>query len=80
MVLVDPDLNGIPDLSNVDIPTIAGDAINTWCFQLEVKLNVSSPIGVSTQGGLRAQWICLSLQLFCLNVLQSNFNSPRILS
>jgi len=39
--------------------------------------DVASSLGVSSlQGELSGQWICLSLQPFCLNVLWRNSNSP----
>jgi hypothetical protein len=39
VVLLDPDLNGTLSLSNVDLPTLAGDAINVQCFQAEIILD-----------------------------------------
>jgi hypothetical protein len=39
MVLLDPGLNGTPGLSSVDLPTLARNAINARCLQLEVILH-----------------------------------------
>jgi hypothetical protein len=39
MVLTDPGCNGVFGLSNVDLTTLTGDAVNTWCFQAEVILD-----------------------------------------
>jgi len=38
VVLLDPGLNGTPNLSNVDPTTSTGDAANARCFQAEVTL------------------------------------------
>jgi hypothetical protein len=36
VLLLDPDLNGMLSLSNVDHPTFTGDAVNTRCFQVQI--------------------------------------------
>jgi hypothetical protein len=38
MVLFDPGLNGTPNLSSVDLPTLAEDGVFVWCFQAKVIL------------------------------------------
>jgi hypothetical protein len=44
VVLHDPGLNGMSSLSNVDLPTFAGDAVTTSCFQT-VILNMLKETG-----------------------------------
>jgi hypothetical protein len=39
VVLFDPGLNGMSYLSNVDLPTLAGDAVNTQCFHAKVIID-----------------------------------------
>jgi hypothetical protein len=39
VVLLDPGLNSTPSLSNVDLPTLTGDAVNAQCFQVKVILD-----------------------------------------
>jgi hypothetical protein len=36
MVLSDPGLDGTPRLTNVDLPTLSGDAVYAQCFQAKV--------------------------------------------
>jgi hypothetical protein len=45
VVLLHPSLRGMPDLSSVDLPTLAGDAVNVWCFQAEVILHEPKETG-----------------------------------
>jgi hypothetical protein len=36
VVLLDPGLNGMPNLSNVDLTTFAADSVNARCFEIEI--------------------------------------------
>jgi hypothetical protein len=38
VVLLDSDLNEMPSLTNLDLATFAGDAIDTSCFHAKVTL------------------------------------------
>lgn len=37
-MFLDPTFNGMLGLSNVNLITFAGDAVNTWCFKAEFIL------------------------------------------
>jgi len=45
VVLLGPGLNGIPSISCVDSPTLAGNAVYACCFQAEVILDGAKETG-----------------------------------
>jgi hypothetical protein len=60
VVLLDPGLNGMPGLSNVDPTTFAWVAVGTSCFQVKVMLD-----RVKETGDICLQFSCCVLLAPC---------------
>jgi len=45
VLLLDPGLNEMSDLTNVDLTTFTGDAVDTSCFQAKVILDRTKDTG-----------------------------------
>jgi hypothetical protein len=69
VMLLDPMLDGMPNLSDVDLTTFTGDSVNTRCFEAEVILD-----------GLKETDYLSKWEVYHFCYVRTSWNSPMLLT